>query len=118
MELRCAFDSVWHDGLVYKMSVACFPIYIVKIIKSFLQGRSFRVKVASQFSDRREIAAAVPQGAVLSPLPFNIFMAVSKIVSRHNLPMTKHLLLQRRELVLIRKRLNCATKTFSKFLKN
>lgn len=75
LDLKCAFDSVWHDGLVFKMKRANFPIYLIKITQSFLANRTFRVKVNNSFSNPKAIPAGVPQGAVLSPVLFNIFMA-------------------------------------------
>lgn len=73
LDLSCAFDSVWHDALIYKMKQACFPQYLVKIIRSFLDSRSFRVRVGRTLSSQRFIPAGVPQGAVLSAALFNIY---------------------------------------------
>ena len=50
------------------------PYYIVKIIEQFLKNRSFSVKVGAFVSARRAIKCGVPQGAVLSPTLFSIFI--------------------------------------------
>lgn len=52
-----------------------FPLYILKIIRSFLRNRSFHVSVNGQVSDSKIIPFGVPQGAVLSPTLYNIFTA-------------------------------------------
>lgn len=75
VDLKCAFDSVWHDAVIYKMENMHFPKYIIKIIQSFLSNRCFKVKVNDSQSDEKVIPAGVPQGAVLSPVLFNIFVS-------------------------------------------
>ena len=50
------------------------PYYLVKIIKSFLQNRSFSVKIGQELSDPMPAFSGVPQGGVLSPTLFSVFM--------------------------------------------
>ncbi|KAL9694658.1 hypothetical protein quinque_013943 [Culex quinquefasciatus] len=57
------------------MYLANFPLYILKIVRSFLQNRSYHVAVNGHVSDRHEVPFGVPQGAVLSPTLFNLFTA-------------------------------------------
>lgn len=73
LDVQNAFNSVWHDGLIHKMITLGFPMYIVKIIKSFLDNRKFRVAVKGVKSDIFGITAGVPQGSTLSPSLYNIF---------------------------------------------
>lgn len=75
LDLSCAFDTVWQDALVAKLFEHQFPVHTVKIIQSFLSNRYFKVKVSASYSSSRPIAAGVPQGAVLSPVLFNIYTA-------------------------------------------
>ena len=51
-----------------------FPNYIVSWIKDFLSNRFFAVRVNSSITDKIEIRAGVPQGAVLSPTLFSIYI--------------------------------------------
>lgn len=57
------------------MLQANFPIRILKIVHSFLTGRSFQVSVNSCLSDYKAVPFGVPQGSVLSPTLYNIFSA-------------------------------------------
>lgn len=56
-------DSVWQEAILHKM----LPLYLLKIIRSILENRSYQVKVNGHSSDRKAVPFGVPQGAVLSP---------------------------------------------------
>lgn len=73
LDVAKAFDKVWHDGLIHKLSVAGIPTNLIKIIRSFLQNRSFAVKVEDKISTSRPILAGVPQGSVLGPILYNLY---------------------------------------------
>lgn len=66
-DIQKAFDQVWHNGLLYKLHNINLPLYLTKIIASFLLGRSFVVSVNGKISSIKHIPFGVPQGAVLSP---------------------------------------------------
>jgi hypothetical protein len=38
-----SFDTVWSDGLLYKLTILIFPSYIVHTIASYIRGRTFEV---------------------------------------------------------------------------
>lgn len=73
LDVSKAFDRVWHDGLVYKLSQIHIPKYLTLIISSFLTNRSFVICHNNHSSSSHPIHAGVPQGSVLSPLLYNIY---------------------------------------------
>jgi exonuclease III len=80
-DVAAAFDKVWHNGLLAKLVELKVPYYLVKMIKEFLSERLFFVKVEADISDLKSILCGVPQGAVLSPTLFKIYI--------NNLPIRK-----------------------------
>jgi hypothetical protein len=75
LDVAKAFDTVWHDGLVYKLHTAGASLAMVKLLNSFLEDRKFHAKIGNVLSTVREIEAGVPQGSVLSPTLYAIFTA-------------------------------------------
>lgn len=73
IDLEKAFDSVWHDGLIYKMHQVGLSIYDLRLVNSYLRNRTFRVKVGNSLSEVKHMRAGVPQGGILSPILFLIY---------------------------------------------
>ena len=73
LDIVQAFDRVPHDILMQKLSSQLPPAQC-KIIHSFISERCFFVQVESARSSPRTITRSVPQGAVLSPLLFSLFI--------------------------------------------
>lgn len=73
LDVEKAYDSVWQDAILHKMKLANFPLYVLKAIQSFLKQRSFQVAVGGELSHSQQVPCGVPQGAVLSPMLYNIF---------------------------------------------
>ena len=73
-DIQSAFDKVWHEGLLYKLVKLKVPHYLVRIVEAFLRERTFVVKVNGMFSSVKMIRAGVPQGGVLSPTLFSIYI--------------------------------------------
>ncbi|CAH2103013.1 unnamed protein product [Euphydryas editha] len=68
-----AFDRVWHAGLLAKLINTTTPSAIVRVIASFLEGRSFYVLVEGVDLRPRPIQAGVPQGSCLSPRLYAVY---------------------------------------------
>lgn len=75
LDLSKAFDKVWHVGLLTKMVNLDMSPQLVKLTASYLNSRYFTVKVGMETSAPQQIKAGVPQGSVLGPTLFNIYMA-------------------------------------------
>ena len=73
-DISKAFDKVWHNGLIHKLIKLNVPSYILKFIFDFLKDRKSRVCVGDSLSEFFKILCSVPQGSVLGPLLFLIFI--------------------------------------------
>lgn len=75
IDIAKAFDSVWHKGLCHKLRKFGISDNIVKLIQSFLNGRTARVWANGTKSSHFRIQRGVPQGTILGPILYNIFVA-------------------------------------------
>jgi hypothetical protein len=74
LDIEKAFDTTWQPGLLYKLSKLQFSISLIKLIASFLSQRKFRVSVEGEMSKPRYMQAGVPQGSVLSPTLYTLYI--------------------------------------------
>jgi retron-type reverse transcriptase len=73
-DISKAFDKVWHNGLLFKLISHKFDKYIISWINELLKGRNFKIKINNILSNEYQIEVGVPQGGVLSPILFSIYI--------------------------------------------
>jgi len=72
LDVALAFDTVWHDGLLFKLK-NIFPAPYYLLLKSNLSDRSFRVKINTTLSNLQKISAGFPQGSDIAPFLYTLF---------------------------------------------
>jgi hypothetical protein len=75
LDVSKAFDRVWHEGLLYKLKRIGVSGALLRWFESYLTGRKQRVVVQGSSSDWKSINAGVPQGSILGPLLFLVYIS-------------------------------------------
>ena len=83
-DISKAFDKVWQAGLIFKLIYLGTPKYLIRFIKYFLSDRKFRVVVNKIFSIIYSIFCGVPQGSVLGPIFFKVFIGDIPLANSRN----------------------------------
>jgi len=74
LDVAKAFDTVWIEGLLYKLTVLNFPSYLVHIISSYLRGRTFEASFLTATSSCRGMRAGVAKGGLIPPVLFSLYI--------------------------------------------
>ena len=71
LDMSKAFDKVWHEGLLFKLRING---KLINLLKIYLSNRKQRVLINGSESDWGQIESGGPQGSVLGPLLFLIYI--------------------------------------------
>ena len=74
-DLSKAFDCLSHELLIAKLNAYGFSLPALKLMQSYLSERKQRTKINQSYSSWEEILFGVPQGSILGPILFNIFLS-------------------------------------------
>ena len=74
LDVEKAFDNVWYNGLRLKIFQLDLPAKMTRWLSDFLVGRLIQVNANNSLSNQINPKAGVPQGSVLSPLLFLIYV--------------------------------------------
>jgi hypothetical protein len=83
LDVAKAFNTVWVDGLLYKLTILNFPSYLVNAISSYLNGWMFEVSFQTATSPSRRTRAGLAQGGIISPVLFSLYVNDTPPPSRH-----------------------------------
>ena len=74
LDISKAFDKVWHDGLIFKLKSNGISGNLLQFLENYVSNRYQRVTLNGSESSWRSISAGVPQGSVLGPLLFLVYI--------------------------------------------
>ena len=74
LDVAKAFDTVWIDGLLYKLTLLNLPSYIVHTISWHLRGRTFVASFQTGTPSRRGMRAGLAQNGLISPVLFSLYI--------------------------------------------
>jgi hypothetical protein len=83
LDVAKVLDTVWSDGLLYKLTFLNIPSYFVHTISSYLRGRTFEASFQTATPSRRVMRAGVAQGGLIFPVLFSLYINDMPSPSHH-----------------------------------
>ena len=74
LDISKTFDKVWHDRIIFKLKAYGVEGELLLLIKNYLENQNQRTVLNDQTSEWRKIMYGIPQGSVLGPLLFLIYI--------------------------------------------
>ena len=74
LDISKAFDKVWQEGLIFKLKQNGISGKLLKFFEDYLYNRKQRVIINGSNSELADINSGVPQGSVLGPLLFLVYI--------------------------------------------
>ena len=74
LDISKVFDKVWHKDLLYMLKSMCISDDLFNLLENYLSDRLQRVILNEGTSSWRPVLAGVPQGSILGPLLFVVYM--------------------------------------------
>ena len=74
IDLQKAFETINHEILLKKLEAIGFLDQFIRWFRSYLYERLFSIEIENQLSDFGKVSCGVPQGSILGPLLFLIYV--------------------------------------------
>jgi hypothetical protein len=74
LDVAKAFDTLWIDAHLYKLTLLNFPSYILHTFSSYVRGRTFEASFQTATSSRRGLRARVAQCGLIFPVLFSLYV--------------------------------------------
>lgn len=84
LDVARAFDKIWHLGMVAKLIDFGFDVNQIYLLENYLTNRTFKIRSQNQTSTSKRILAGIPQGSILGPILYIIYVSDFPIQKHHN----------------------------------